>query len=600
MIIGEPTVEPMSQLAGILTEGLADRYRIERELGRGGMATVYLARDLRYDRPVAVKVLLPDLASAVGSQRFLREIRIAASLRHPNILPVLDSGDVEGLPFYVMPFVEGESLREKLLREKQLPIPEAIQVGREVADALAYAHEKGVVHRDIKPANIMLDSGHAVVADFGIALAMQPSDSGRLTATGVSPGAPHYMSPEQAAGEGDVDGRSDVYSLGCVLYEMLAGDPPFTGRMSQAILAKKLTETPPPLRAARDTVPLPLERVVARSLARTPADRFRTAREFQEALDALASGHTVDTGPVEASWGDVAGRAITFRWVATVAGASAAVLGLATAVGFVTTRIYDLKLGIPADFSPSRTDFPIVGIQALVPVLFYAFVAILAYVIFGQTWRLATYGLRRAPAVGDTLESLRRSTSEAWRDTVSAMSSTAVADLFFISVVAAGLLALAPFRELFTSLWSEGTEALSSANRDLHKRYTLVLTLVILALLFTWRGVFRHLRERGPLATRVLVSKWASLASILVLVMVVTAPWRLLWSNFHERVLLEGERAYVLMETDSEFVIYRPGTRSTRRYGKTEDLNLERLGTAGYVFEQPATFESGGAVGEGS
>jgi len=584
----------MSQLAGILTEGLADRYRIERELGRGGMATVFLAQDLRYDRPVAVKVLLPDLASAVGSERFLREIRIAAGLRHPHILPVLDSGDVDGLPFYVMPFVEGESLREKLLREKQLPIPEAIQIAREVADALSYAHGKGVVHRDIKPANIMLDSGHAVVADFGIALATQPSDSGRLTATGVSPGSPHYMSPEQAAGEGNVDARSDIYSLGCVLYEMLAGDPPFTGRMPQAILAKKLAEPPPSVRVARETVPVALERVVARSLARTPADRFRTARELQEALDAVASGRTVDTGPVGAPWGDVAGRATPLRWVATVAGASAAVLGLATAVGFVTTRIYDLKLRIPADFTPSRTDFPIVGIQALVPELFYAFVAILAYVILGQTWRLATYGLRRTWAVGDTLDSLRRSTADAWRGAVASLSSTAAADLFFITVVAAGLLALAPFRELFTSLWTEGTEVFSYSNRDLHQRYTLVLTLVILTVLFTWRGVFRHLRKRGPLGTRVLLSKWASLGSVLVLVMVVTAPWRLLWSNFHERVLLDGERAYVVIETESELVIYRPGIRSSGRYPKREGLGLERLGTVGYVFEEPEVFEAAG------
>jgi tetratricopeptide (TPR) repeat protein len=275
----------MTQLADILSRGLAGRYRVEREVGRGGMATVFLAEDLRYGRPVAVKVLLPELASAVGSERFLREIRIAAGLRHPNILPVLDSGAVEGLPFYVMPFVEGESLREKLLREKQLPIAEVIQIGREVADALFHAHERGVVHRDIKPANIMLDSGHAVVTDFGIALATQQAGSDRLSATGASPGSPHYMSPEQAAGERDIDGRSDIYSLGCVLYEALAGDPPFTGRMAQAILAKKLTEPPPSLRTVRDAAPLALERAISRCLVRAPADRFRTAGELRDALD---------------------------------------------------------------------------------------------------------------------------------------------------------------------------------------------------------------------------------------------------------------------------------------------------------------------------
>jgi eukaryotic-like serine/threonine-protein kinase len=277
-----------------------------------------------------------------------------------------------------MPFVEGESLREKLTREKQLSIPEAIQIGREVADALAYAHEKGVVHRDVKPANIMLDSGHAVVTDFGIALATQQADPDRLTATGVSPGSPHYMSPEQAAGEGDMDGRSDIYSLGCVLYEVLAGDPPFTGRMPQAILAKKLTETPPGVRVVRDTVPTALERVVSRCLVRVPADRFKTAGELRDALDAAAAGQVLNGGAPAATWKDGAEGPAPSRRTALVAGVLAGILGLTTMVGFLTTRIYDLKLGIPADFTPSRMDFPVVGLQALVPELFYAFVALLA------------------------------------------------------------------------------------------------------------------------------------------------------------------------------------------------------------------------------
>lgn len=581
----------MTELAGIVTRGLAGRYRVERELGRGGMATVYLAQDLTYHRPVAVKVLLPELASALGSERFLREIRIAASLRHPHILPVLDSGDVEGLPFYVMPYVEGESLGEKLTREKQLPILEALRIGREVADALHYAHERGVVHRDIKPANIMLDSGHAVVADFGIALATQQPDPDRLTATGVTPGSPHYMSPEQAAGEGDVDGRSDIYSLACVLYETLAGDPPFTGRMPQAILVKKLTESPPPLRSARGTVPASLERVIARSLARAPADRFRTAHEFQEALDAVTSGRPLDADPLADQWRSEAGRHAASGWVVTVVGAVAAALALMTAVGFLTTRIYDDKLGIPADFTPSRTDFPVVGFQALVPELFYAFVAVLAYVILSHAWRLVSYGLRRAPVVGDTLDSVRVSTSEAWRGMVSALGPTVVADLFFLGAVAAGLVALLPFSELVTSLWSGGTEAFSASNRDIHKRYTLVLTLLILALLFTWRSVFRKLRGEGPLETRTLVSKWGSFASILLLIIVVTAPWRLLWGNDHERVLLNGERAYLIMESDTEFLIYRPQTRSSGRYSKSSDLEIRRLGSTGYLFEGPEIFE---------
>jgi len=583
----------MTELAGILNRGLAGRYRVERELGRGGMATVYLARDLRYDRPVAIKVLLPELASALGSERFLREIRIAATLRHPHILPLLDSGDAEGVPFYVMPFIEGESLSEKLAREKQLPIEEAVQIGREVADALAYAHERGVVHRDVKPANIMLDSGHAVVADFGIALATQSTDPNRLTATGVSPGSPHYMSPEQAAGESEVDGRSDVYSLGCVLFEALAGDPPFTGRMPQAILAKKLAEPPPNLRIARDTVPDTLERVIVKALAKSPADRFRTARELGEALEAVASGRPVDTGPIPALREGRAAWSATSRWVGAGLGASAATLGLVTAVGFLTTRIYDVKLRIPSEYTPTRTDYPIVGLQALVPVLFYAFVALLAWVILSQAWRLASYGLHRAPAVGDTLDSLRRSTSEAWEGMVSGLSPTALADAFFLAAVAGGIVALVPFRELIASLRSGGTDALSSLNRAQHLMYTLVLTLLILALAFSWRSVSRRMKGRGPLGARALVSKWGSFAWIVLLVLTVTAPWRLLWNSEHERVLLNGERAYVLLETETDLVIYRPETGFSGRYEKNESLELTRLGTSGYLFEEAQPDQSG-------
>jgi hypothetical protein len=266
-------------------------------------------------------------------------------------------------------------------------------------------------------------------------------------------------------------------------------------------------------------------------------------------------------------------------------------------VGFLTTRTYDLKLGIPADFTPSRTDFPIVGLQALVPELFYAFAALLAYVILSHTWRLASVGLRRAPREGDTLDSLRRSTGDAWWGAVARLSSTAAADLFFVGAVAAGLLALAPFWELVTSMWSSATEALSSLNRDLHMRYTQVLTLMILALFLAWRGVFRHLKGRGPLGTRVLVSKWGSFACILLLLMLATAPWRLLWSNEHERVLLEGERGYILVETEAEVVIYRPGSGTAGRYPKDGRLTLERLGTIGYLFETPGRFESARAEG---
>jgi serine/threonine-protein kinase len=269
---------------------LADRYRVEREVGHGGMATVYLAQDLKHDRPIGLKVLRPELAAVLGAERFLREIRITANLNHPHILPLLDSGEAAGFLYYVMPYVEGESLRDRLDREKQLPLDDALQITREVSDALSYAHSHDVVHRDIKPENILLESGHAVVADFGIARAITAAGGTQLTHTGIAVGTPAYMSPEQASGERDLDARSDIYALGCVLYEMLAGEPPFTGPTPQAIVARALTESPRPLQVVRETVPATIAACIRKAMARTPADRFATAAQFADALAASSSG----------------------------------------------------------------------------------------------------------------------------------------------------------------------------------------------------------------------------------------------------------------------------------------------------------------------
>jgi serine/threonine-protein kinase len=269
---------------GRLSAALSDRYRIERELGQGGMATVYLAHDIKHDRKVAIKVLHPDLGAALGSERFLAEIRTTARLQHPHILPLLDSGDADGLLYYVMPLVTGETLRTRLERERQLPIVDAVLIAREIADALGYAHGLGVIHRDIKPENILLQGGHASVADFGIALAVQSAGGARMTQTGLSLGTPQYMSPEQAMGERTIDARSDIYALGAVTYEMLAGEPPFTGPTVQAIVAKVMTERPTPLRTLRDTVPTSVEHAVLTALAKLPADRYASAADFTQAL----------------------------------------------------------------------------------------------------------------------------------------------------------------------------------------------------------------------------------------------------------------------------------------------------------------------------
>jgi len=286
----------VAELRDGLQAELRGRYAIERELGRGGMATVFLARDLRHERPVALKVLHPELAATLGPERFLREIRLAARLQHPHILTVLDSGDAAGQLWFTMPYVEGETLRDRLRREGQLPLEDALRIARETADALDYAHQHGVVHRDIKPENILLAGRHALVADFGIARALEgeagaagaPTRQQRLTETGMSIGTPAYMSPEQASGDREVDARSDIYSLGCVLYEMLAGEPPFTGPTAQAILLRKFTENPRPLRAIRDTVPEAIEQAVSKALARSPADRFPSATEFRRVLEPVA------------------------------------------------------------------------------------------------------------------------------------------------------------------------------------------------------------------------------------------------------------------------------------------------------------------------
>ena len=267
-----------------LRASLADRYAIDREVGRGGMATVFLAQDLKHDRRVALKVLHPELAASLGPERFLREIKVAARLNHPHIVPLHDSGQAGDLLYYVMPYVEGESLRHRLSRERQLPLDDALQIARNVGAALDYAHRQGVVHRDIKPENVMLHEGEALVTDFGIAKAVTDAATENLTQTGSAVGTPAYMSPEQAAGESELDGRSDVYSLGCMLYEMLAGTAPFTGPTAQAIISKRFTESAPSVRTARSTVPDVIEAALTRALARVPADRFATASQFAQAL----------------------------------------------------------------------------------------------------------------------------------------------------------------------------------------------------------------------------------------------------------------------------------------------------------------------------
>ena len=314
----------MSHLESHLKPALGATYRIERELGAGGMATVYLAEDIRHHRKVAIKVLHAELAAVIGADRFLAEIRTIASLQHPHILGLIDSGDVEGIPYFVMPFVDGESLRDRRSREKQLPIDDALRLAGEVADALSHAHAHGVIHRDIKPENILLQGGHALVADFGIALAVAGAGGQRLTQTGLSLGTPAYMSPEQAMGEREITARSDIYALGAVTYEMLTGEAPFTGATMQTIIARVITEEPRPIAAQRKSVPPHVEAAVLTALEKLPADRFASAADFARELREPTYRRSADSARTNADSRKLARARLTAPWlIAGFAGAAA-------------------------------------------------------------------------------------------------------------------------------------------------------------------------------------------------------------------------------------------------------------------------------------
>jgi serine/threonine-protein kinase len=302
----DPGVPPRTAATGVLEvtkvkHALAGRYKVERVLGEGGMATVYLALDLKYHRSVAIKVMRPELASTLGADRFLREVEIAARLTHPHILSMYESGEADGLLYYVMPYVEGETLRDRIHRETQLPVEDALKIAREVSEALAYAHEHGVIHRDIKPANILLGGGHAMVADFGIARAVSNTATESLTRTGLAVGTPHYMAPEQAMGDREVDARADIYAVGALLYEMIAGEPPFTGPTAQAIVARSMTENPRSLTNSRTNLVPDVDQVAMKALSKSPADRYQTAKALATALDQALDVSRSGSRPIVAS-----------------------------------------------------------------------------------------------------------------------------------------------------------------------------------------------------------------------------------------------------------------------------------------------------------
>ncbi|HKI95450.1 MAG TPA: serine/threonine-protein kinase, partial [Gemmatimonadales bacterium] len=319
----------MPDLLTRLRAALGDRYAIEREVGTGGMATVFLARDLKHERRVALKVLKPELTAVLGPDRFPREIKIAAQLQHPHILPLHDSGEIEGFLYYVMPFVDGESLRARLKREGPLSVGEAVRILKEVVDALAAAHAEGIVHRDIKPDNVMLSGRHAIVMDFGVAKAVTAAGGETLTTVGVAVGTPQYMAPEQAMGQGDIDHRADLYAVGILAYEMLTGEALFAGKSAQAVLSAHVIEPAPDVREARPEVPAPLAEAIGRCLAKQPADRWPSAEALLRALETVAvtpsGGMTpTDTRPVKPT---PARPMMRRRWIAGLAAAAVLLLG---------------------------------------------------------------------------------------------------------------------------------------------------------------------------------------------------------------------------------------------------------------------------------
>ncbi len=592
---------------------LAGRYVIDRELGAGGMARVYLGRDLKHGRQVALKVLRPEFSTPAGRERFLREIHLVAQLTHPNILPLHDSGVADDFCYFVMPYVEGETLRDRLDREGQMAIDDALAIGREIAEALGFAHTRGVIHRDIKPQNVMLLANHAVVMDFGIAIAIDAVTQERLTSTGLVPGTARYMSPEQAGGVRRLDGRSDVYSLGCVLYEMLAGDPPFTGSTPQAVMSRKSVEPVPSLRVVRATVDEDVERVVLRSLAIVPADRYALATEFARALAEAerarvrSGGSHPATGavsqvvpPTEAADATAQPRAprpasplSTARRLGISAIVATAVLLLLTIIGFLSTKAFDIKLGVPAQYTPTRSDFVVVGAQALFPVLLDCCIAAIAGLLVWYVVRAARAVLRHLlPHIAAQITRAVRQRAERLSQWGASIDPGIIADLYFAGAIVLSGLVLTLFWSMLVPLFTADTEVLACGHRALHRSFAITLELLIGVVCAGWLGVFRPL-HRPEGARRYALAQWGSAVLILLLLLALTTPWRVLWEAGKERVLVDGARGYLLKETNSEFVVYDPVRRSTFVLPRERAASLQHKHIAGYPFEEPGVFDSG-------
>ncbi|MFV1987732.1 MAG: protein kinase [Gemmatimonadota bacterium] len=568
-----------------LEAALADRFRVEKEIGSGGWAVVYLAEDLKLGRRVAIKVLRPEHSTEAGAQRFEREVEVAARLHHPHLLPLLDSGFECGYSYYVMPFVEGESLRDRLDREGPLQIREAMRIAREVADALSYAHSQGVIHRDIKPGNIMMESGHAVVTDFGIAAVTQNLTLERLTDTGEAPGTPHYMSPEQVEGESEIDGRTDIYSLGCVLYEMLAGEPPISGSRMSVVLARKLVGEIPRLRVARESVPEVLERVVHRALARVPADRFQEASEMAEALGSIRT-----EVPTEVEEGlsrrRLAGKvAVT---TATILGA----LALTLFVGFLTTTAFDIKLQMPESFDPSRSDHLAVGARALLPVVVFALATLGILLGIRLVMRRVSETLTKVRAFSGATRAIDKHVLTRGTKLLASARPSTLGDTFFVALIGVSSIVLVRFGDLLSVLWSSETAILACEYKPLHRSFLLTMVVLITSFGVAWINTFPWLERRAIVRARVAFARWGSLAWIIGLLIVWTLPWRIINADA-ERLRIDGQPAYLLDQSETEVLVFDPARGFAEARALRDDLQIERLHVRGHPFEGLTAFESG-------
>lgn len=580
----------MAPELGRIREALSDRFHILECISEGGAATVYLAEDLKHGRKVALKVLTRDVPEPGETARFEREIETIARLRHPHILPLHDSGRIGNTLYFVMPYVSEGTLRDRLRREGPLAVDEALRIAREVAEALARAHAEGVVHRDVKPENIMMESGHAVVSDFGIAFLGDSRDGTRITESGSSPGTPAYMSPEQAMGDEVVDHRTDIYSAGCVLYEMLTGDPPFTGSSGHAIVARKLVDPPPSIRVVREGVPDAVERLTLRTLARMAADRPAAASELARMLNRLES--TVRRAEAEGlALPQAGGAAHAPGRLAAMAGiwaAGGAVL--LTIIGLLATRVFDYKVQVPPGYAPTRTDYLVVGANALFPFLLYG------GLVLGAGFLFMRYALpvlrplvpRRWRASEADPEDDSRST---WERLAGERPSRAVADLFLVGMVVASVVAFWPFAPIYWALVQPDSRMLACASRDLHLAHYAAMPALIVTLGVARHTLFRWLRGRRAGGRGWDLARWSSAGWLVLLVIAAALPWRVLWNSYYERIRIGDERAYLLDEGAEGLLAYTPSTSSARRF-PAADPGLERLGVLGYLFEEPEVFES--------